>query len=49
MINSVMSFPCDECKGVGYIFWGDESQYDVEPCDCQEFALGTLFTTPETN
>jgi len=35
MINSVMSFKCDECHGYGYIFWGNEKQFDVEPCECQ--------------
>ena len=47
MINSVMSFPCNECNGIGLIFWGNDNDYDVEPCECKEFALGTLFSTPE--
>jgi hypothetical protein len=34
MINSVMTFPCDECKGAGFIFFGNGEDYDVEPCDC---------------
>jgi len=49
MINSVMSFPCDECNGVGYIFWGDDLNYDVEQCECEDFALGNLFTNKENN
>ena len=49
MINSVMSFPCDECNGVGLIFWGNELDYDVEKCDCNDFTLGTLFTTKEND
>ena len=36
MINSVMTIPCEECNGVGLIFFGDEQNYDVETCDCQE-------------
>jgi hypothetical protein len=49
MINSVMSFPCDECNGVGIIFWGNDLDYDVEKCDCNNFALGDLFTSEESN
>jgi len=49
MINSVMSFACDECSGSGLIFWGDNLNYDVEKCECNDFALGTLFTTKEND
>ena len=49
MINSVMSFGCDECNGQGLIFWGDELNYDVEKCECKDFTLGTLFTSGEAN
>jgi hypothetical protein len=49
MINSVMRFDCDECSGSGLIFWGDDLNYDVEKCECQDFALGTLFTTKESD
>jgi hypothetical protein len=34
MINSVMTFPCDECNGAGLLFWGNDLDYDVEPCNC---------------
>lgn len=49
MINSVMSFACDECNGQGLIFWGDDLNYDVETCECKDFTLGTLFTSGEAN
>jgi len=49
MINSVMSFPCDECNGVGLVFWGNDLDYDVEKCSCSDFALGDLFTSGEAN
>ena len=49
MINSVMAFDCDECNGAGLIFWGNDLDYDVEKCDCNDFALGTLFTSGEAN
>jgi hypothetical protein len=34
MINFLMRFDCDECNGQGVIFWGNENDYDCEPCDC---------------
>ena len=49
MINSVMSFACDECNGQGLIFWGDDLNYDVETCECKDFTLGTLFTSKEND
>jgi hypothetical protein len=30
----VVSAPCDECGGAGFVFFGNEYDYDVEPCDC---------------
>jgi hypothetical protein len=49
MINSVMSFDCNDCNGQGLIFWGNELDYDVEKCDCKNFAIGNLFTTKEAD
>ena len=49
MINSVMAFDCNDCNGQGLIFWGNDLDYDVEKCDCKDFALGTLFTTKEAD
>jgi hypothetical protein len=46
MINSVMSFACDECDGYGYLFFGDNENYDTEPCDC---ALTPNFTNYKIN
>ncbi len=43
MINSVMRFDCNECSGSGLIFWGDNLNYDVEKCECENFVLGDLF------
>ena len=36
MINSVLSIKCEDCNGYGYLFYGDENDYDVESCSCQE-------------
>jgi hypothetical protein len=47
MINSVMNFDCADCNGSGLIFFGDDLDYDVKPCDCDDFALGDLFTSEE--
>ena len=49
MINSVMAFDCNDCNGQGLIFWGNELDYDVEKCDCNDFAIGNLFTTKEAD
>ena len=49
MINSVMAFDCNNCNGQGLIFWGDNLDYNVEKCECENFALGTLFTTKEAD
>ena len=34
MINSVLSVHCDECNGYGVVFFGNDYDYDCEPCDC---------------
>ena len=49
MLNSGMAFDGDECNGQGLIFWGNDLDYDVEKCDCKDFAIGTLFTSGEAN
>ena len=33
-LKDVIAIPCDECEGAGFIFWGNENNYDVEACDC---------------
>ena len=30
----IISANCDECGGAGFVFFGDENNYDVEPCSC---------------
>ena len=30
----IIGVACDECGGAGFIFFGDENNYDVESCDC---------------
>ena len=34
MINSLQRINCDECYGHGVIFYGDNDDYAVEPCEC---------------
>ena len=34
MINTLTRINCDECHGHGVIFWGNNEDYDVEPCEC---------------
>jgi hypothetical protein len=30
----IIAVACDECGGAGFLFYGDENNYDVESCDC---------------
>ncbi len=30
----IIAANCDECGGAGFLFWGNENNYDVEPCSC---------------
>jgi hypothetical protein len=34
MIKDIMVIPCDDCKGAGFLYFGDDNTYDVESCDC---------------
>jgi len=34
MINAIDRINCDECYGHGVIFYGDDNDYGVEPCEC---------------
>jgi len=34
MINSIERINCDECYGHGVIFYGDNDDYGIEPCEC---------------
>lgn len=36
MVKDLMVIPCDECGGAGFLFWGDENNFDVEACECAE-------------
>jgi hypothetical protein len=33
-LSNVTAVACDECGGAGFIFFGNENDYDVMPCDC---------------
>ena len=33
-LKDVTAVACAECGGAGFIFWGNENDYDCEPCDC---------------
>ena len=33
-LTDVTAIECDDCGGAGFIFFGNELAYDVEPCDC---------------
>lgn len=33
-LSNVIAVACDECGGAGFIFFGNENDFDVQPCDC---------------
>jgi hypothetical protein len=33
-LKEIIAVACDECGGAGFLFWGDENNYDVETCNC---------------
>ena len=33
-LSEIVAVACDECGGAGFVFWGNETSYDVESCDC---------------
>ena len=33
-LNEIVAVACDECGGAGFIFFGNENDFDVETCDC---------------
>ena len=33
-LTNILAVNCDECGGAGFLFFGNENNYDVEPCDC---------------
>lgn len=34
MINSVYVADCDTCHGKGVVFFGDNEDYHIDPCEC---------------
>ena len=34
-VKEIIAVACDECNGAGFIFWGDENNFDVETCNCE--------------
>jgi len=43
-LKEIIAIGCDECNGAGFIFWGNDDSFDVEPCDCV-----TIFETGEND
>lgn len=39
MTNVATFSPCEICQGTGFIYWGDENEYDVELCQCSDVQL----------
>ena len=35
-LKEIITVECDECGGVGFIFFGNENDFDVETCECAD-------------
>jgi len=46
-LKEIIAVACDECNGAGFIFFGDNNNFDVEPCDCVDD--GSLFWNGEND
>ena len=33
-MKEIIAVECNECNGAGFVFWGDDNNFDVETCDC---------------
>lgn len=33
-MKDIIAVACDECGGAGFLFYGNENDFDVEPCEC---------------
>ena len=33
-LTNILAIDCDECGGAGFLFFSNENNFDVEPCDC---------------
>ena len=33
-LYKTLKFDCSQCQGEGYLYWGNNEDYDVEPCEC---------------
>jgi hypothetical protein len=38
----IISAECDECGGAGFVFFGNENDFDVEPCACVDSVADEL-------
>jgi len=34
LLNLEIGLELDECGGAGFVFYGDEKEFDVKSCDC---------------
>ena len=37
-LSDVIAVSCDECNGAGFIFFGNDTDFDVMTCDCVDNA-----------
>jgi hypothetical protein len=38
-LKDILAVACDECNGAGFLFYGNDEEYSVMPCDCKDLTL----------
>lgn len=33
-LYQTLSYDCGSCHGTGYLFYGDNEDYTIDPCEC---------------
>jgi hypothetical protein len=33
-LKEIIAVACDDCGGAGFLFYGSDEEYSVEPCSC---------------
>ena len=39
-LYQTFTFDCGSCHDTGYLYWGDNEDYSVEPCQCVADKVG---------
>lgn len=41
-LSEIIAVACDTCNGAGFIFFGNDNDFDVETCSCVDSAKDDL-------